>query len=139
MLRSLHPEGHPSWCARNSCKARYNNFGQVALLVAVGNLDRFVELAFAQRAGDCRSELRAIGSRAALKAMNRSIITPIDHADMMNMTMTTDLPSTVIWFHIDKGVEADRAAAFLKEHQGPYLYIKQHWCVFLLRVELKVN
>ncbi len=36
----------------------HDNFGEVALLVTIGNLDRFIELAFAQRAGDCRGKLR---------------------------------------------------------------------------------
>src|ERR1019366_4020142 len=33
---------------------------EVALLVTVGNFDGFIELAFAQRAGDCRSEQAAL-------------------------------------------------------------------------------
>jgi hypothetical protein len=41
-----------------------DDLGQVALLVPLGHLDRFVDLAFAQRAGDCRSECpRLVASR----------------------------------------------------------------------------
>ncbi len=38
-------------------QARHHNLGQVALLVAIGDLDRFVQFPFTQRTGDCRSEL----------------------------------------------------------------------------------
>ena len=37
----------------------HDDLRQVALLVTVGNLDGFIQLAFAQRAGHGRSELRA--------------------------------------------------------------------------------
>jgi hypothetical protein len=30
-------------------------------------------------------------------------MTPMDHADMMNIVRTTALPSHVIWFHMDIG------------------------------------
>ena len=33
--------------------------------------------------------------------MTRSIMTPIDHADMMNSVITTSLASQPICFHID--------------------------------------
>ena len=71
-------------------QARHDNLGQVALLVTVGDLDRFIQLAFAQRAGHGRSKARDC-FLAALYAMKRSIMTPIDHADMMNSRTTTPL------------------------------------------------
>src|SRR5205085_9586132 len=37
-------------------QTRYDYLREVALLVAIGNLDGFGELAFTQRAGDCRSK-----------------------------------------------------------------------------------
>jgi hypothetical protein len=38
---------------------------------------------------------------AALKANQRSIMTPIDQADIKNMMMTTALAAKPIWFHIE--------------------------------------
>src|ERR1019366_3295028 len=59
--------------ARNSCKASRNNFGQVRLLVAVGDLDRLFQLAVLQGAGNLRREL------ARLLAGSREVQVPIDH------------------------------------------------------------
>ena len=44
----------------------HDNLGQMALVVAVGNLDGFVQLAFAQRAGNGRSELARLLARAVI-------------------------------------------------------------------------
>ena len=44
----------------------HHNLRQMALAVTVGDLDRFVQLAFAQRAGHRRSELRATACAAPL-------------------------------------------------------------------------
>ena len=44
----------------------HHDLRQVALLVTVGDLDRFVQLAFAQRAGHGRSELPRLLTRGAV-------------------------------------------------------------------------
>ena len=42
----------------------HHDFGQMALAETVGDLDRFIQLAFAQRAGHRRSELPGLLARA---------------------------------------------------------------------------
>jgi hypothetical protein len=70
-------------------QASGNNLGQMALLVALGNLDGLVDAAIAQRAPATAGAKARDCLRAALYAMARSIITPIDQPDMMNRMMTT--------------------------------------------------
>ena len=70
-------------------QSRHHNLGQMALAETVGDLDGLVQLAFAQRSRNRRRELPASAVRAPLKAIKRSIMTPMDHADIMNSIMTT--------------------------------------------------
>ena len=50
-----------------------DDFRQVASLVTIGNLDGFIELAFAQRAGDGRSKLPRLLAGSAVRHE------PVDH------------------------------------------------------------
>ena len=54
-------------------QASGNNLGQMALLVALGNLDGFVNAAIAKRAGDCRSKCaRLLAGCAVCHSSGRS-------------------------------------------------------------------
>src|SRR5438876_568883 len=50
--------------------------------------------------------------RAALKAMARSIITPIDQPDMMNRMMTTAFAGIPIWCHSEIGSQPTAACSW---------------------------
>ena len=83
-------------------QASGDDLRQVALLVALGDLDGFVNLAFAQRAGNGGAKARDC-LRAALKAIQRSIMTPIDQPDMMNRMTTTHFAGMPIRCQIEIG------------------------------------
>ena len=58
-------------------QTRHDNLGQVALLVTVRNLDGFIQLAFAQRAGNRRGERPGLFAGRTVRHQ-RSIMTPME-------------------------------------------------------------
>ena len=91
-----------SWCARNSINpavttlARWLFLLRSATLMASSILpSRRAPATAGAKARDCL--------RAALNAIQRSIITPIDQPDMMNKIKTTALAGIPIWCHSEIG------------------------------------
>jgi len=74
-------------------QARGNNFGQVRLLRAVGDLDRLIQVAVLQSAGHLRSKLtRLLAGSGEIE--QRSMITASDQIDMTNRMPTITLGSS---------------------------------------------
>src|SRR5438067_10650003 len=69
---------------------------------------------------------------AALYAIKRSIITPIDQADMMNRQTTTSLAGMPIWFQRERGSHPTWAASCNK--RNAHTCICKSIVCFLLRV-----
>ena len=92
-----------SWWAWNSMQASGDNLGQVALLVALGNLDGFVDLAIAQRAGHGRSKRARLlaGGAEGHPAVDHDADRPARHDEQNDdHDLRQDIPSD---FHSETG------------------------------------
>src|SRR5262249_22224605 len=112
---------------------RHHNLGQVASLVTVGNLHGFIQLAFAKRTGNGRSERTRLLARRIVRHE------AVDHdADRVRrhdeeedndpLGQISHLSPEVNRIPLDGG-------PFLQQIEGPYLQVQKHCYFVLLRVE----
>ncbi len=97
-----------------------NDFGQMALVETVGNLDGFIEFAFTQCASDSGSKRTRLLAGGVI-GDQRSIITPIDQADMMKRTNMTSFGHDAHVGPEGPKVETNAVVAFLKQPECPDL------------------
>src|ERR1700742_1575237 len=99
----------------------YNNLCKMALLVAIGDLDRLIELAFAQRASDRRCERTALFARRVEShcAIDHNADRPCrhnKHEDNDGFRQRSHL--------LPKVAEIpSRSPGFLQQHKSPYLHL----------------
>ena len=102
-------------------QASHDNLGQMALVVTVGDLDGFVQLAFAQRAGHGRSELARLLAGAVIgdQAIDHHADRPCRHEEQQD-DHESGRPAHLS--HMLAKVEID-TGAFLQKHERPYLQL----------------
>ena len=102
-------------------QTRHDNLGEVTLLEAVGNLDGFIQLAFAQSAGDGRSELTALLARRVKchQPVNHDANGPRRHKEHDG---DHELGRQA---HLIKKVPKipPRRSRFLQQHERPHLHL----------------